>query len=185
MSGSVPLSENATSVFSQVTQGNRPVKNAEVTATIEGVGGGADPGSVQQSSLSSQFVFHCCNVQNGLKTHLSPYLHFNLQIKMPKRKLRSEMGLLNTLQFTFALWDNGAGADLIANDGVYSRFFFTTDDDDSDDTFYTVSCHARSVEGEIGGAEILEGLVNQGGNSMVWPISSPFYQNNSKNCCFQ
>ena len=103
-SGSVPLSENATSIFSQVTQGNRPVRNAEVTATIRGVGGDADP-------------------------------------------------------HTFALWDDGAGADLIANDGVYSRFFFTTDDD----TFYTVSCHARSS----GSAEVLEGLVNQGGNSMV------------------
>ena len=30
--------------------------------------------------------------------HLSPNLHFNLQIKMPKRKLRSETRLLNTLQ---------------------------------------------------------------------------------------
>ena len=30
--------------------------------------------------------------------HLSPNFHFNLQIKMFKRKLRSEMGLLNTLQ---------------------------------------------------------------------------------------
>ena len=88
---------------SQVTQGNRPVKNAEVTATIEGVGGNSH---------------------------------------------------------TFELWDNGAGADLIANDGVYSRFFFTTDND----TFYTVSCHARSS----GNVEVLEGLVNQGGgNSTV------------------
>ena len=31
--------------------------------------------------------------------HLSPNLHFNLQIKMSKRKSRSKMGLLNTLQF--------------------------------------------------------------------------------------
>ena len=85
---------------SQVTQGNRPVKKAEVTATIEGVGGNSH---------------------------------------------------------TFELWDNGAGADLIANDGVYSRFFFTTDND----TFYTVSCLARSS----GSAEVLEGLVNQGRNS--------------------
>ena len=123
-SGTVPLSEKATSIFSQVssqmllslypdktrscattqysqvTQGNRPVKNAEVTATIEGVGGNSH---------------------------------------------------------TFELWDNGAGADLIANDGVYSRFFFTTDND----TFYTVSCLARSS----GSAEVLEGLVNQGRNS--------------------
>ena len=99
-SGSVPLTENATSIFSQVTKGNRPVKNAEVTATIEGVGSDS---------------------------------------------------------FTIPLWDNGAGADLIANDGVYSRFFFTT----NDDTFYTVSCHARSS----GNAEVLEGLVRQGGNS--------------------
>ena len=92
----MPLTENATSIFSQVTQGNRPVKNAEVTATIEGVGGDS---------------------------------------------------------FTIPLWDNGAGADLIANDGVYSRFFYTTDND----TFYTVSCHATSY----GGAEVLKGLVNQ------------------------
>ena len=28
---------------------------------------------------------------------MSPNLHFNLQIKMPKRESRSEMGLLNTL----------------------------------------------------------------------------------------
>ena len=28
--------------------------------------------------------------------HLSPNLHINLQIKMPKRKLRCETGLLNT-----------------------------------------------------------------------------------------
>ena len=33
---------------------------------------------------------------NASPPHLSPNLHFNLQIKMPKRKLRS--GLLNTLQ---------------------------------------------------------------------------------------
>ena len=52
--------------FFQVTQGNRPVRNAEVTVTVEGVGGEADPQ-------------------------------------------------------TFGLWDNGAGADLIANDGIYSR----------------------------------------------------------------
>ena len=30
--------------------------------------------------------------------HLSPNLHFNLQIKMQKRNSRSQMGLLNTLQ---------------------------------------------------------------------------------------
>ena len=30
---------------------------------------------------------------------LSPNLHFNLQIELPKRKSRSEMGLLNTLQY--------------------------------------------------------------------------------------
>lgn len=101
-SGSVPLTENATSIFSQVTQGNRPVKNAEVTATIEGVD--ADP-------------------------------------------------------LTIPLWDNGAGADLIANDGVYSRFFYATEND----TFYTVSCHARSY----GSGEVLKGLVNQVGYSVV------------------
>ena len=36
----------------------------------------------------------------------SPHLSPNLQIKMPKRKLRCEMGLLNTLQAALA-----AGAD--------------------------------------------------------------------------
>ena len=30
---------------------------------------------------------------------MSPNLHFNLQIKIPKSKSRSETGLLNTLQF--------------------------------------------------------------------------------------
>ena len=37
-------------------------------------------------------------MENDCPAHLSPNLHFNLQIKMPKRKLRSETGLLNTLQ---------------------------------------------------------------------------------------
>ena len=36
-----------------------------------------------------------------LLIHFSPNLHFNLQIKMPRSKLRSEMGLLNTLQRGF------------------------------------------------------------------------------------
>ena len=35
---------------------------------------------------------------NDTTPHLNPNLNFNLQIKIPKRKLRSEMGLLNTLQ---------------------------------------------------------------------------------------
>ena len=35
---------------------------------------------------------------NDSPPHLSPNLRFNLQIKMPKRKSRSETGLLNTLQ---------------------------------------------------------------------------------------
>ena len=35
---------------------------------------------------------------NDRPPNLSPNLHFNLQTKMPKRKSRSEMGLLNTLQ---------------------------------------------------------------------------------------
>ena len=35
---------------------------------------------------------------NDSLPHLSPNLHFNFQIKMHKRKLRSEMGLLITLQ---------------------------------------------------------------------------------------
>ena len=36
---------------------------------------------------------------NDSPLHLSrPNLHFNLQMEMPKCKLRSEMGLLNTLQ---------------------------------------------------------------------------------------
>ena len=35
---------------------------------------------------------------NDSPPHLSPNLHLNLEIKMPKRKSRSEMGLLNPLQ---------------------------------------------------------------------------------------
>ena len=35
---------------------------------------------------------------NDSPPHFSPNLQFNLQIKMPKHKSRSEMGLLNTLQ---------------------------------------------------------------------------------------
>ena len=35
---------------------------------------------------------------NESPLHLSTNLHFNFQIKVPKRKSRSEMGLLNTLQ---------------------------------------------------------------------------------------
>ena len=35
---------------------------------------------------------------NDSPPHLSPNLHFNLQIKMIKHKLRSQVGLLNTLQ---------------------------------------------------------------------------------------
>ena len=35
---------------------------------------------------------------NDSLPHLSPNLHFNLKFKMLKRKLSSEMGLLNTLQ---------------------------------------------------------------------------------------
>ena len=37
-------------------------------------------------------------MNRALLIDLSPNWHLNLQIKMPKRKLRSEMGLLNTLQ---------------------------------------------------------------------------------------
>ena len=36
--------------------------------------------------------------ENDSPPHLSPNLHFNLQIEIPKHKSRSEMGLLNTLQ---------------------------------------------------------------------------------------
>ena len=83
--------------------------------------------SVQQSHLSSQFLFQWCNLLQLLNTqknvpfhlnlhlnltfcgvqnkfqmgndspHLSPNLHFNLKIEMLKGKLRSEMVLLNTL----------------------------------------------------------------------------------------
>ena len=35
---------------------------------------------------------------NDSPPHSSPNLHLNLKFKMLKRKLRSEMGLLNTLQ---------------------------------------------------------------------------------------
>ena len=37
-------------------------------------------------------------MENDCPRHLSPNLHFNLQVKMPKRKPRSKVGLLNTLQ---------------------------------------------------------------------------------------
>ena len=40
-------------------------------------------------------------MENDSPLHLSSNLHVNLKIKMPKRKLRSEMGLLNTPQMTF------------------------------------------------------------------------------------
>ena len=92
---------DAVSIFSQVTQGNKPIKNAEVTAIIEGTSG--DPLSID-------------------------------------------------------LWDNGAGADLIANDGVYSRFLYTTKDLSSSSHYYTVSCHASSRDSS---AEVLMGLVDQ------------------------
>ena len=35
---------------------------------------------------------------NDSPPHLSPNLHFNFQIKMPKPKLRAKIGLLKTLQ---------------------------------------------------------------------------------------
>ena len=38
-------------------------------------------------------------MENDSPPHLSSNLHFNSEIKMPKRKSRSIMGLLNTLQF--------------------------------------------------------------------------------------
>ena len=37
-------------------------------------------------------------MENDSSPHLSPNLHLNVQIKMPKGESRSEMGLLNTLQ---------------------------------------------------------------------------------------
>ena len=44
---------------------------------------------------------------NDSPLHLSPNLHFNLKIEMPKRKLRSEMGLLNSLQVSLeSLFDS-------------------------------------------------------------------------------
>ena len=100
------LSENAVSIFSQVTQGNKPIKNAEVTAIIEGATTAND----------------------------------------------------NPNPLLIDLWDNGAGADLIANDGIYSRFFYTSEDLSSSSHYYTVSCHARSRDGS---AEVLVGLVDQ------------------------
>ena len=42
-------------------------------------------------------------MRNGSPPHLSPNLHFNLQLRMPIDKLRSEMGLLNTLQMTLEM----------------------------------------------------------------------------------
>ena len=101
----MPLSENAhTTIFSQVTQGNRPIKNAEVTATIEGIG---DNPNVSR---------------------------------------------------TIDLWDNGAGADLVANDGVYSRFFYITEESSSSPPYYTVSCQAGNSDSS---AKVLVGLVDQ------------------------
>ena len=43
---------------------------------------------------------------NDSPSRLSPNFHFNLQIEMPKRKLRSKMRMLNTLQLgpTSTLW---------------------------------------------------------------------------------
>ena len=51
---------------------------------------------------------------NDSPPHLRLNLHFNLQIKMPKRKSRSEMGLLNTLQNTHDssfTWKDGTAVD--------------------------------------------------------------------------
>ena len=42
-------------------------------------------------------------MRNGSPPHLSPNLYFNLQLRMPIDKLRSEMGLLNTLQMTLEM----------------------------------------------------------------------------------
>ena len=64
--------------------------------------------SCGRSPREFPLLFHLnlhCNLQfqNRFKMridsppHLSPNLSFNLQIKMPKRKSRSKMGLLNTL----------------------------------------------------------------------------------------
>ena len=60
----------------------------------------------EKCAISCQFKFQssilrCSNgfqMGNDSRHHLIPNLQFNLQIKMPKLKLRSEMGLLNTLQ---------------------------------------------------------------------------------------
>ena len=59
-------------------------------------------------NISSQFVFPssilgCSKWVSNVECrppHLSPNLYFNLQIKMPKLRSRSEMGLLNTLQLS-------------------------------------------------------------------------------------
>ena len=44
---------------------------------------------------------------NDSTSHLSPNFQFNMQIKLPKHKWRSQMGLLNTLQETARLGVRG------------------------------------------------------------------------------
>ena len=65
-------------------------------------------------AISSRFAFGSsiltCSkwVSNDSPTRLSLNLHFNFQIKMPKRKLRSKMGLLNTsLRAVYSTWTIG------------------------------------------------------------------------------
>ena len=48
---------------------------------------------------------------NESPPHLIANLQFNLQIKMQERKLRFEMGLLNTLQGGLCLLPQGPGAE--------------------------------------------------------------------------
>ena len=45
---------------------------------------------------------------NDSPPNFSPNLEFNLQIKMPKGKLRSRMGLLNTLSSIESDWTMGS-----------------------------------------------------------------------------
>ena len=47
-------------------------------------------GSVQQSCLSSQFVFQCCNLSQLLNTQRNVEFHLNLHFNLPFRSVQNE-----------------------------------------------------------------------------------------------